>query len=283
MVGTASHPLWKLTSLMALLVAGYPIVRSAWRALWINREISINLLMTIAAIGAVIIGAYTEAGLVMVLFAIGEALEGYTMQRARDSIRRLMEVAPQEAIVLRPCLDCKAHLGQDGYTGGPCPFCGIEEQRVAVAELRLGDTILVKPGERIAMDGQVVKGLSAVNQAPITGESMPVEKALNAPVFAGSINGEGVLEIEVTQLAADNTVSRMIRMVEAAQERHAPVQRFVDRFAQSYTPIVVAIATLVALVPPLFFHAPFWNPRPTPRAGSTAHWPCWSWPAPAHW
>lgn len=256
-------PLWNLTSIAAMLVAGYPVARSAWNGLRINREISINLLMTLAAIGALFIGAYTEAGLVMVLFAIGEALEGYTMQRTRDSIRSMVEIAPNEATVLRSCLDCQEHLGQAGYTGGPCPFCGTEEQRVNVSDLRVGDIILVKPGERIAMDGRVRKGMSAVNQAPITGESIPVEKALDAPIFAGSINGEGALEIEVTQLAADNTVSRMIRMVEAAQERRAPVQRFVDQFAQYYTPAVVAIALLVALVPPLLFNAPFWNPDAT--------------------
>ena len=165
----------------------------------INREININVLMTIAAIGAVIIGAYTEAGLVMVLFAIGEALEGYTTERARDSINSLMEVAPNEATVLRACMDCQEHLGQDGYTGGPCPFCGVEETRVSVDELRVGETIMVKPGERIAMDGRISKGRSAVNQAPITGESVPVDKQVGNDVFAGSINGEGALEIEVTR------------------------------------------------------------------------------------
>lgn len=257
------YPLWDVTSVIAMLVAGYPIARSAWRSLRINHEISINLLMTIAAIGALFIGAYTEAGLVMVLFAIGEALEGYTAQRARDAIGSLMDIAPNEATVLRACMDCQEHLGQQGYTGGPCPFCGVEEQRIDVADLQLGDLILVKPGERIAMDGQVHKGFSTVNQAPITGESMPVEKGVDSPVFAGSINGTGALEVAVTQLAADNTVSRMIKMVEEAQERRAPVQRFVDQFAKVYTPAVVVLAALVALVPPLFFNATFWNPNPT--------------------
>lgn len=255
-----NNPLLNFISLIALVVAGYPVVRSAWRTLRINHEISINLLMTIAAIGAILIGAYTEAGLVMVLFAIGEALEGYTMQRTRDSIRSMIEIAPNQATALRPCIDCQAHQGKEGYTSGPCPFCGIEEQRIAVADLVVGDVIVVKPGERIAMDGRVLKGMSAVNQAPITGESIPVEKQPATSVFAGSINGEGVLEIEVTKLAADNTVSRMIKMVEVAQERRAPVQRFVDQFAKYYTPAVVAIALLVALIPPLFFNAPFWNP-----------------------
>ncbi len=225
------------TAIGALLVAGIPIARSAWRSLIISREISINLLMTIAAIGAVVIGAYTEAGLVMVLFAIGEALEGYTAERARDSIKTLLQVAPNEATVLR----------------------GLEETRVFVETLRVGEIIIVKPGERIAMDGRITKGASTVNQAPITGESVPVEKLIGSEVFAGSINGEGALEIEVTRLAEDNTLSRIIKMVEEAQERKAPAERFVDRFAKVYTPVVVGLAILVAAVPPLVFAQPFWG------------------------
>jgi Cd2+/Zn2+-exporting ATPase len=247
------------TALGALLVAGLPIARSAWRSLVLSREISINALMTIAAIGAVIIGAYTEAGLVMVLFAIGEALEGYTTERARESIKTLMTVAPNEATVLRACMDCQEHLGQNGYTGGACPLCGLEETRVFVDELRVGETIVVKPGERIAMDGRISKGSSAVNQAPITGESVPVEKQVGGEVFAGTINGEGALEMQVTRRAEDNTLSRIIKMVEEAHERKAPAERFVDRFARVYTPVVVVLAALVAVVPPLLFAQPFWG------------------------
>ncbi len=259
MLGLES-PLLNITSVAAMAVAGYPVALSAWRSLKINHEININVLMTIAAIGAVIIGAYTEAGLVMVLFAFGEALEGFTAARARDSLRTLIEVAPNKATVLRPCMDCVGHMGKDGYTGGPCPFCGLEEQRVGVSTLQVGDQILVKPGERIPMDGRVLSGASSVNQAPITGESRLVSKQVGDSVFASSVNGEGALEIEVTHLAADNTISRLIKMVEEAQEKRAPVQRFVDRFAKVYTPAVVLLATLVAIIPPLFFGQPFWNP-----------------------
>ena len=236
------HLLIDLASLGALLVAGLLIARSAWRALSINREININVLMTIASIGAVIIGAYTEAGMVMVLFALGEALEGYTATRARNTIRSLMEVVPNVAIRLEQHGD-HAH-----------------EEEINVQALRVGDVILVKPGERIPMDGRVVTGASAVNQAPITGESRLIEKEVGADVFASSINGEGVLEIEVTRLAADNTISRLIKMVEDAQEKQAPAQRFVDQFAKYYTPAVVLIAILVAIVPPLLFNQPFFNP-----------------------
>jgi Cd2+/Zn2+-exporting ATPase len=256
-------PVFNALSLAAMLVAGLPIARSAWRAVTINREININVLMTIAAIGAVIIGAYTEAGLVMVLFAIGEALEGYTTDKARDSIRSLMQVAPNEATLLEKPVPVSAdgfialdaivmpnqHPAQPRYT----------ERRVVIDELKIGDLILVKPGERIAMDGRVVKGASSVNQAPITGESVPVDKQPGNEVFAGTINGEGVLEIEVTHVAADNTISRIIRMVEEAQERKAPAERFVNQFAKVYTPAVVVLAVLVAAVPPLVFNAPFWG------------------------
>jgi Cd2+/Zn2+-exporting ATPase len=233
-------PVFAVLSILAMILAGYPIAVSAWRALRVNHEITINLLMTIAAVGAVIIGAYTEAGLVMVLFALGEALEGYTAARARDAIGGLSALAPAEATVLR----------ESG------------EARLPVAALRVGDRIAVRPGERLPMDGRVLAGESAVDQAPITGESRPVDKTPGDEVFAGSVNGHGLLEIEVTHLAEDNTISRMIRLVAEAQERRAPAQRFVDRFARIYTPAVIAVALLVAVVPPLFFNEPFWNPTP---------------------
>ena len=246
-VAGVEHWLIDLCSFGALLVAGWPIALSAWRAVTVNREININVLMTVAAIGAVVIGAYTEAGMVMVLFAIGEALEGYTASRARHSIRSLMDIAPQMATRIK------------SETGSHRPQA---EESVHVNELQVGDVILVKPGERIAMDGRVIAGASSVNQAAITGESRLIEKSLDgdADVFAGSINGEGALEVEVTKLAEDNTISRVIRMVEEAQERQAPAQRFVDRFAAVYTPIVMAIAIAVAIVPPVVFGLPFWNP-----------------------
>ncbi len=246
-----SHAIIDAMAIMAMLVAGYPIVRNAWRSVKINHTIDMNVLMTIAAVGAVLIGAYVEAALIMVLFSLGEMLEGFTSNRARQSIRSLMEVAPNEAAVLRPCIDCAGHLGQDGYTGGPCPFCGLEAQLVPVTDLIVGETIIVKPGERIPMDGRILVGSSAINQAPITGESRLVDKETGDNVFAGSINGAGSLEVEVTHLASDNTISRLIAMVEEAQEKRAPAQRFVDRFARYYTPAVVFLAALVAIIPPL--------------------------------
>ncbi|GAB4570967.1 MAG: heavy metal translocating P-type ATPase [Anaerolineae bacterium] len=238
--------------------SGLPIMRTALRELRYSRKVTINLLMTIAVIGAIAIGETGEAATVIVLFAIGEALEGYAGERARYSLRSLLDLVPHEATVLQQCMDYEAHLGQDGYEGGPCPVCGTHEARVPVETLQVSDRIVVKPGERIPMDGVVISGASSVNQAPITGESIPVEKQAGDGVFAGTINGSGVLEVEVTRLAADNTLSRIIHLVQEAQASRAPTQRFIDRFAQWYTPGVVVLALLVALVPPLF-GAPFFD------------------------
>jgi len=236
------HIIIDLASIAAYITAGFPIARSAWRSLRRGFDININVLMTIAAIGALLIGAYTEAGMVIVLFAFGEALEGYVTEKARTSIKSLVEVVPQRATIVHE---------HDGH---------VREIPVSVETLQVGDLILVKPGERIPMDGRVVKGTSSVNQAPITGEGRLVEKIVGSEVLASSINGEGALTIEVTRIAANNTISRLVKMVEEAQEKKAPAQRFVDRFARYYTPIVVLLAAVVAVIPPLFFDQPFLNP-----------------------
>jgi Cd2+/Zn2+-exporting ATPase len=167
--------------------------------------------------------------MVVFLFALGNLLESITMDRARQAIRSLMKLAPPEATVLR-----------DGVEG-----------RVPIETLQVGDHILVRPGERVPMDGRVVEGRSALNQAPVTGESLPVEKGAGDEVYAGTINGAGALVVQVTRLAADNTLARLIRMVQEAQSQRAPSQRFVDRFARVYTPIVVGLGALVAVVPPV--------------------------------
>lgn len=245
----------------SVLAGGVFIFRKAWSSLRINHELDINVLMTLAVCGAALIGEWAEAAVVVFLFSLGEALEGYTMDQARNAIRSLMDLAPAEAAVLRPCLDCAGHLGQplpNGgvYEHGPCPWCEPHELRVPVAELAIGETVLVRPGERIPMDGVVLTGQSAVNQAPITGESLPVDKSAGSEVFAGSINGRGPLEIRVTRLAADNTLSRLIHLVEEAQAQKAPAQRWIDRFARVYTPVVVAIAAAIIVLPPLLFDQP---------------------------
>ena len=220
-----------------MLLTLYPIARSGLTALWINRSFNINLLMTIAAVGAVVLGEYLEGATVIFLFAVGKPLEGYTADRARDSIRSLMGLKPTTATRV----------------------IGILEERVPVEQLAVGDVLLVKPGEQIPMDGDVLTGVSGVNQAPITGESLPITKQAGDEVYAGTINGAGALTLRVTRLAQDNTLSRIIQLVEQAQSARAHSQRMIDRFAQVYTPAVAGLALLIALLPPLLFKQPFYD------------------------
>ncbi len=242
--------------ILATLIALMPIARSGLNTLLINHDFNINLLMTVAAVGAILIGQTLEAATVVFLFAIGEALEGYTADRARDSLRSLMSLVPPTALRIR-----RAAL--QSTAGSNFIPIGISlastEETVSVDNLNLDDLIRVKPGERIPMDGVVTAGTSGVNQAPITGESIPVNKTVGADVFAGAINGEGALDVRVTRRAADNTLNRIIRMVEDAQSVRAPSQRLIDRFAHYYTPGVMVLAAMVAVLPPLLFAAPFYN------------------------
>lgn len=191
--------------------------------------LDMNFLMTIAAVGAAAIGEWGEGASAMFLFAVAQLLESYSMDRARNAIKALVDLSPTEASVKR-----------DG-----------REQVVSVAEVEVGETIVVRPGQRIPLDGEVTGGRSAVNQAPITGESVPVDKEPGAEVFAGSINEQGVLDVRVTKHVEDTTLARIIHSVEEAQASRAPSQSFVDRFSRVYTPSVVALAVLVFLVPPL--------------------------------
>lgn len=170
-----------------------------------------------------------EVAVVVILFAISEALERFSMDRARKSIQSLMDIAPNEALIKRNGQELTVHVG----------------------DIVVGDIMIVKPGQKIAMDGIVVRGHSSVNQAAITGESVPVEKAVDDEVFAGTLNEEGLLEIEVTKLVEDTTISKIIHLVEEAQGERAPAQAFVDKFAKYYTPIIMVVAALVAIIPPL--------------------------------
>src|SRR5205814_3721862 len=195
-------------------------------------SLDINVLMTIAAAGAAIIGQWSEAATVVFLFAVAQALEVRTLERARAAIRALMDLTPTEALV------------RDAAG----------ERRVEVDDIAVGALIVVRPGEKIPLDGDVVAGHTGGNQAPVTGESLPVEKAPGDGVFAGTINGHGAIDIRVTRLRRDTTLARIIHLVERAQAQRAPSQTLVERFARVYTPAVIALAAAIALVPPLVFH-----------------------------
>lgn len=222
--------------LAAVVSGGYYIARRGFLAAR-QLHLDMNFLMTIAVLGAMLIGEWVEAATITFLFALAQVLESRSMDRARNAIRSLMDVAPPQAFVRR-----------DG-----------QEQMLPVEEVRLGDILIVKPGAKVPLDGRVVKGSSTINQAPITGESMPVEKWEGNEVFAGTINQQGALEVEVTHLAADSTLARIIHLVEEAQAQKAPSQRFVDQFAKYYTPTVIAGAVLIAAIPPLFVAQPFYT------------------------
>jgi Cd2+/Zn2+-exporting ATPase len=228
----------------AILVGGLPLARFAFQELWFSHSVGINLLMVVAVSGAAIIGEWAEAAIVVVLFSLGEALEGYATERARRALDGLLSLAPPVALKL---------------LAGAEPSAAPRTVEVPVEQLEIGDRVLVRPGDRVSVDGVVRAGLSAVDQSPITGESVPVDKGPDDPVFAGTINTSGALEVEVTHLAADNTLNRMVRLVQQAQSQQAPVQRFIDRFARYYTPVVAGAAVLIALLPPLLWGQAFWG------------------------
>ena len=218
-------------ALAAIGLAGLPVYTKGLAALRQGR-LNINALMTVAVSGAFLIGHWPEAGMVMALYALAEALEARAADRARSAISQLMQLAPDQALVQQPS-------GQ--------------WQRVGVAAVAVGQLVRVAPGERIPLDGVVANGSSAVNQAPVTGESLPVEKGPGDPVFAATINSQGSLEITVSAPASSSTLARIIHAVEEAQASRAPIQRFIDRFSARYTPAVFALALAVALLsPPLF-------------------------------
>ncbi|MAZ83738.1 MAG: heavy metal translocating P-type ATPase [Hoeflea sp.] len=219
----------------ACLIGVAPVARRAFAALRMGQPFTIESLMTIAAIGALFINAAEEAALVVFLFAVGEVLEGVAAGKARDGIRALANLVPKTAL-----------LEMNGAT-----------REVPAASLAVGQTVLVRPGDRIPADGEIKEGTSGVDDSPVTGESVPVNKGPGDSVFAGSINTEAALRVTVTKAAADNTISRIIRLVEEAEEARAPTERFIDRFSRWYMPAIVTVAALVVLVPPLAFGQPW--------------------------
>lgn len=200
-----------------------------------------NLLMVLAVIGAVLIDEWFEAATVSFLFAVSLALESWSVGRARRAVEALMAIAPPTVRIWR----------------------NDQEFEIPPGEATVGERFVVRPGERIGLDGIVIKGNTEVNQAPITGESLPVTKEPGSAVFAGSINGSGVVEVEITKLAGETTLAQIVRMIGEAQTRYAPSEQWVDRFAQVYTPVVFAVAIAVGLIPPLILGGawPKWGYR----------------------
>lgn len=232
---TDSSPLVIALALISIVTGGLPTLKKGWIALR-TFTLNINFLMSLAVAGAMVIGQWPEAAMVIFLFAVAELIESLSLNRARNAVHGLLKLAPDDATVQLP-------------SGG--------WDTVPVQSVNVGDFMRVKPGERIALDGIVVSGESSVNQAPITGESMPVDKRPGSPVYAGTINERGVLTVKVTTNSGNSTLAKIVKVIEETQSNQAPTQRFVDSFARYYTPAVVVIAILVAVVPTLVFGAPF--------------------------
>lgn len=269
------------------LAVGAPIFLKGVRALVIGHRATIELLMTLAAFGALLIDAAGEAATVVLLFTLGEALEAYSAERARASLRSLLALQPQTALRLWPATVTHGHVegrpqvahdhdhdhdqGHDhghahdhdhdhGHDHGHAQ-CGTgTPQSIPVSEVGIGDRLLIRPGARVPVDGRILVGESALDESAVTGESVPVRRKRGDPVLAGTVNGDGVLEIEATRVAADSTVARIARLVEEARARRSPAERWVDRFARVYTPLVVLLAGLVVAVPVIGFGEPLLEP-----------------------
>ncbi|WP_119681297.1 heavy metal translocating P-type ATPase [Indioceanicola profundi] len=216
-------------ALVGLAVFG----RRAFLLARLGTPFSIEMLMSVAAAGALVIGETAEASVVILLFAVGELLEGVAAGRARSGIKALAALVPRTALLV------------DGAVA----------REVPASRLEVGQVVLVRPGDRVPADGEVVDGMSDIDESPVTGESVPVPKQPGSPVFAGGINATGVLRVRVTRSAADNTIARIIHMVEEAQASKAPTARFIERFSARYTPFVIIVALLTILLPPLAFGA----------------------------
>lgn len=218
-----------LMYIIAIIVSGIKPMKSAYYAIK-SKSLDMNVLMSVAVIGAILIGEYFEGAIVVLLFTIGTLLQTISIDKTRNSIQSLMYITPTAANVIT----------ENGTTTKD------------LTDIRVGEILLIKPGDRVPLDGTITDGSSSLNQAPITGESIPVDKTINDEVFAGSINENGTLYIQVSKLVEDTTLSKIIHMVEEAQENKAPMQAFIDRFSEIYTPIVFVLALLVMIIPPIF-------------------------------
>jgi len=231
------QPWIMILQLVLLPLAGWPVFKDGFRTIFRNHRFNMNTLMSIASIGAVVLSETYEAIILLLLFTLSEALESYINDNAREILMEFADLAPKTAIRLN------SH----------------SEETVDVEALQPGDVILVRPADRIPMDGTILAGSSSVNQAPITGESKLIEKTIGDEVISGSINGQGALQVQVSKYAKDNTIQRIIQLVTEAQENKAEQVKYIDRFAAVYTPIIFGVAVLVAVIPVLLFKQPFWN------------------------
>ena len=231
------QPWIMILQLVLLPLAGWPVFKDGFRTIFRNHRFNMNTLMSIASIGAVVLSETYEAIILLLLFTLSEALESYINDNAREILMEFADLAPKTAI----------RLNSHG------------EETVDVEALQPGDMILVRPADRIPMDGTILAGSSSVNQAPITGESKLIEKTIGDEVISGSINGQGALQVQVSKYAKDNTIQRIIQLVTEAQENKAEQVKYIDRFAAVYTPIIFGVAVLVAVIPVLLFKQPFWN------------------------
>ncbi|MFQ5823757.1 MAG: heavy metal translocating P-type ATPase [bacterium] len=220
--------------LAVIFFGAFYFSREGWASIK-NLKFNMDFLMSLAIVGAVIIEEYVEAASLAFLFSLAELLEGYAVERARNSLRELMKLTPDEARIKRQK----------------------KEIKIPVNQVQIGDILIVRPGERVALDGEILQGASSVDQSPITGESLPVTKEKGDKVFAGSINLEGYLEVRITETPENTMLARIIHLVEEAEAQKAPSERFVEKFAKIYTPTIVALAVVVATIPPLIFNATF--------------------------
>lgn len=225
----AAPAVWRLVFSLSLLVGGWPIACAAVRALRTRHTTDIHFLLVVAVLGAAALGEWLEAGTVLILFSIAEVLEGHSVARAQEAIRALVQLAPPTARVRR----------------------GVEELLLPVDEVAAGDVLVLRPGDRVPLDAEVIAGASTVNEAAITGESLPTEKGPGDAVYAGTFNERGWLEARVVRPASQSTLARIIQLVEEAQAQRSPTERFIDRFARVYTPAILAVALLIAVLPPL--------------------------------
>jgi Cd2+/Zn2+-exporting ATPase len=285
LLGNAFGPnLIEAALLATVVVVGAPILLKGLRSLFIARHVTIDLLMGIATVGAAAIGETGEAAAVVLLFTLGEALEAYSAERSRDALRSLLSLQPDEATVLEAHEESHAtpsshdhddhgHEDHDQHKHGaacaheehaaptPTPAAALHfhQLRRPTASVPVGAHILVRPGERIPLDGRILDGSSSINQAAVTGESMPVDRTVGDEVLAGTVNGPGALTVEVLRPAGLSTVTRIAQMVERALAERTPEERFIDRFARWYTPLVVALAALLVAIPVLAFGQPFFD------------------------